>query len=214
MKSHIGVVFACILLIASSSKLDAQSNFSNKTQLQLAKLAFPDADFVDLSRKVTITVEKSDEADQPFFWRWTEETERISVSNQNFFTYTVYFHDFIKDDKVNLILINDAEKKIVRPEPRVQMVEQDGLFHTNYKVKYYQQYIAKPGAILSIKSTFLVTSFAHLNDLSFGSYHPALTSEIQIEVPNDMKIRLDSLNFDKAVISRTVKTDKKKPPIF
>jgi hypothetical protein len=192
----------CLLFVTSwPLGLQAQPNFVNKVEMQLAKLAFPDNNFVDLKRKTTYSVQKSDDAEWPFYWKIEEDIERIAISNQNYFQYVQFLTDFNKDEKANFTLVHDKEKLMMRPEARVQMAESEGMFHTNFRYKYYNIGIQRVGAILNIRASKILTSYAHLSDVSFSTGTPALEVEIVFEIPNNLEIRFDSLHFDQAKVS-------------
>jgi|GEM_PF-3323123 len=183
-----------------SNGLQKQPTFSNKEEMFAAKKAFPNTDFVDINRKITISVERSDAPDIPFYWKVEEEVKRISVSNQTMFSYGVFLTDFHKGDKAKFVVVNDKEMTHINTSPNVKMVEREGMFHTNFKYKFYLVPVTRPGAILEARSSFLLTSYAHLSELTFLDKYPALHSEIIFEIPKELKVRFDSLHFDQANI--------------
>lgn len=196
--------------VSAQFKLDIH----NESDYQRAKEKFPDASIVDLYRHSTIRIGKApSESKEAFVWEIAKEFERISTSNERVIKYFIGVNDFHEVEKAFFWRKNGKSLETWRMPPTILPVEEDGIFHDDYRVHGYGMDIENPGAVLkgNIKSRIL--SIPHGTTYYFSEGVPAEEVKLSFEVPEWLTVRFERINFEGYTIEET-KTTKGKAVVY
>lgn len=171
-----------------------------------AKAAYPKESFVDVSRSVRATlVDPPKGSTEPMVWRYVEKNDRISISNERYHQVYYMSDDFRDLKRARFWKVNGPRREVAPILPRNIMLDNNELFHTNYKMSLYETYVTNPGEILSSNLDYYINSIRHGGYFSFSKPVPAMDAEIIIELPKWVKVRIEEVNFDKFNISSNKK---------
>ncbi|MFN3528918.1 MAG: transglutaminase-like domain-containing protein [Bacteroidia bacterium] len=189
--------FFLLLLVSANVLAQNQLKILNPDDYKRVKKKFPKANYVELSTKKTIYYEEAPKGSkEPFIWRHVEETDRISVSNQRYHFFRLVTNDFMELEKANFWRIDGKKLQVVKRQPEVEMIEQDGVFHANYKMLTFIEPVTLPGEIFRSRLAYKVNSVAHGSLFYFSGDFPAEQSVVEVVVPSWLKIRFEHMNFD------------------
>lgn len=196
----LGTVLAMLLVMLVHEQGWAQPGLPvyNRISYEKARKAHPDFDFIDLKRSTTVRITEAGKKDaEPLVWEYVKETERISLSNQRY--HQVYF---LKDDFVELTdtqfwRIKDKKKQVPKPEPRNIMLDNNEIFHQNYRLSVYDIPVTYPGEILQSRLSYTYKSLMHGGIIEFAEGWPANEAVVRLEVPKWLQFRVEEVNFDK-----------------
>jgi transglutaminase-like putative cysteine protease len=192
----------CFLLLLAivPGKLMAQlpMELLNPLTYHKAKAAYPKESFADVNRSVHATlVNPPKGSTEPMVWQYVEKSDRISISNERYHQVYYMSDDFRELKRTRFFKVNGPRKQPIDISPRNIMLDNNELFHTNYKLSLYETYVTNPGEILSSILDYQINSIRHGGYFSFAKPIPAMEAEIVIEIPKWVKVRIEEINFDK-----------------
>lgn len=188
----------CLLLL-SHAPIQAQFTLEikNEEEYKRAKAKFPTAKYVDLSRKTTVTLGKAPaDGSEPFTWEYETKFERISVSNERSIRYQYGLNDFIEVEGTNFWMRDKKELEPFKMPPTIIPVEDQGVFHSNYRVHSFIKEVDYPGSVLGGIVRTRILSIPYGGDLNFVEGVPAEEVTWVIELPEDLKVRFEKFNFE------------------
>lgn len=169
----------------------------NEEEYKRAKAKFPNAKYVDLSRKTTVTLGKaSSDGSEPFTWEYETKFERISVSNERGIKYQYGLNDFTEVEGTNFWMRDKKELEPFKMPPTIIPIESQGVFHSNYRIHSFIKEIDYPGSIMGGIVRTRVLSILYGSDFDFVQGIPAEEVTWVIELPEDLKVRFEKFNFE------------------
>lgn len=176
----------------------------NEDDYKRVKGKFPDASFVDLSRKTIVTIDKPDKkSEEPFVWHSEKRFERLSSSNERNIPFGFFVHDFIEVENAMFWARNGRAITKWRVPPTIVPVESNGIFHSNYRVHSYMMSIKNPGAIMRGALKYKTLTVPHGSIYYFSEKIPAEEVTLEFKLPASLKVRFEKFNMENLNVEET-----------
>ncbi len=201
-KYLLALILGCFVMA-----VDAQ-DFTSVSET--AKALYPDEEYVIWKSTDVYTFAKSPDRQSPITGKQTAERQIVKLKGPNNVVYTQSTNSHSVIRFVSATSYDKDRDRYMRKEIYERSIpyESGGIFHNDYFVNPILIYGSAENNLYQLSYSKIVDDYKFLGYVPLSSHYPTLESEVVIEVPSWMKIRMIERNIESFQIDKSTEATK------
>ncbi len=201
MRRPLLIFLFCFTVFSGIAQKKVNPTSKDIEQAKSLKSSYDEEDIVFLSRNSSLTFRKNSREGLIEVFK-KEETKMMNISSSSGLQFPVYYDS---ESEVEDFQIKDRNGKRYYSRILDENIASEGLFHSDYRVKYSNLNFPLQGYQYVIESEKKYKDIKYFTSEYFVDSYRILNGTYTITIPNWLEIELKEFNFEGYEIEKTVK---------